>query len=557
MKSFSRFSVWLIIVMSIAVSCKKPFPKQTQYIPKDATLVLGISPKNLQQKLDKSKFNIDSLLKSLNKNATDSAGNISWEDIKNSGIDLSSNIYAFVNQQGSVMTGQSVNTGMVAALKNAGSFEAFLKKQDSNTEIKKGANFSYAVLKEGFTAGWNDDILILSNVSATKSAASNEDAATQKQLTALFAQKEDESVASIDEFRNLSTEKADVLFWTNSSSSLASVPFIGMTKAADLFKDSYTAGLINFEEGKAVMNTNTYVGKDLKDILNKYSGSKLDLDLVEKYPYPVNGFALISFNPKIIAEIIQYIGFTPTVNQFFQQFNFTIDDLLKAFKGDFAFAFSDFGVTESTNEYNPRLKVKSPSAKLLFDARIGDKASYEKVVSALAEKGIMVKQGDQYLPKLMLDNPDGFAMQTDDKNVVVASDSSLLRLYKNGKGDANIPADIKDKVKGKSSALYVNIISILNALPKDTINTPYAIQIENARHTFKNLVVTGENFDGKKITGSVELRMMNDKENSFVSIVKYFSSMATSLQAVDLQRDRIDLDSTNPEKDIIAPPVEK
>lgn len=556
MKSFSRFPVWLIIVMAIAVSCKKPFPKQTQYIPKDATVVLGVSLKNLQQKLDKSKFNIDSLLKSLNKNAADSSGNISWEDVKNSGIDLSSNVYAFVNQQGSVMTGQTVNTGMIAVLKNPASFEAFLKKQDPDTEIKKGTNFSYAQLKEGFTAGWNDDILILSNVSGYKTATSNQDTDV-KQLTTLFAQKEAESVASIDAFRNLSTEKADALFWTNSGSSLASVPFVGMTKAADLFKDSYTAGLINFEEGKAVMDTKTYVGDDLKDILNKYSGTKADLDLVEKYPYPVNGFALFSFNPKIIAEIIQYIGFTTTVNQFFQQFNFTLDDVLKAFKGDFAFEFSDFGFTESPHENNPRMKIKTPSAKLLFDAKIGDKASYEKVVSALAEKGIMVKEGNQYIPKLMQDNPDGFAMQTDDKNMVVASDSSLLRLYKNGKGDANIPADIKDKVKGKSSALYVNIISILNALPKDTIQSETAVQIENARHTFKNILITGENFDGKKISGSVELRMMNDKENSFVSIVKYFSSMATSLQAIDLQKDRIDLDSTNPEKDIITPPVEK
>ncbi len=247
-------------------------------------------------------------------------------------------------------------------------------------------------------------------------------------MATLFAQKEDASISSIPEFKDLMGEKADLQFWTNSSSSLAMIPFIGMTKAADLFKDAYSASTVNFEDGKVTMKSKSYSGKDLKAMLDKYKGPTVNMDMVDKYPSTVNGFAAFSFNPQLIGDIIKYIGVDATANQYMQQMGFTMDDVLKAFKGDFAVVFSDFGVTSRPNEFAPGETISQPNAKLIFNAAIGDKASYDKIVSALTAKGLMVQQGGQYVPPQM----GSFVMNVDNKNLIVASDNALLQQYKTG-----------------------------------------------------------------------------------------------------------------------------
>ena len=64
-----------------------------------------------------------------------------------------------------------------------------------------------------------------------------------------------------------------------------SVPLLGMTKIADLFKNSYGAGTVNFENGKVTANFKSYCGKDLADILNKYKSSAADMNMVNQYPF--------------------------------------------------------------------------------------------------------------------------------------------------------------------------------------------------------------------------------------------------------------------------------
>ncbi|MGI8950644.1 MAG: DUF4836 family protein [Chitinophagaceae bacterium] len=533
MKKTLRFSLLLLMIASVVSSCHKS-PKQTQYIPKDATFVIGINPESLQEKLAANHLNLDSLFNSFtDTNSVSSYFRIkNWNDIRTSGIDWENNIYVFVNSSGSIMNGQTTSTGVVAVMKNQSDFETFLKKQYSNIDIKKASNYSYAILKDGNAAGWNSDIIILSNANlstmvpyqTSPNTFNNKDTAAQKQLATLFAQKEDQSVASISQFKDLSTQKADMLFWTNSNSSFATIPFIGMTKAADLFKDSYTAGTINFEDGEAKMQTKSYAGKDLKEILNKYKGSTVNMDMVDKYPSSVNGFSVFSFNPQMLGDIIKYIGFDATANQYFQQMGFTLDDVLKAFKGDFAIVVSDVGTEEKPNEFAPGETTKKPTAKFIFNAAIGDKASYNKIAAALAAKGWMVQRNGQYVPAEM----GGSAMSVDDKNLIVASDSILLQQYKLASaGKAAIPSDVAGKAKGSAVDFYVDISSILKAYSAN--NSPENnIVLDKAKQTFKDVLFTGSNFDGSAVNGTFELRTMNDKENSLATLVKFFSTAAAT-----------------------------
>jgi len=360
------------------------------------------------------------------------------------------------------------------------------------------------------------------NVDSSGSTSNRNSA--QQILAPFFNQKEEESVGSIPEFMDLMKEKADVLFWSNSGSMFNSVPLLGMTKIADLFKNSYGAGTVNFENGKVIANFKSYCSKELAEILKNYKSAILDMNMVNQYPFPVTGYVVFNFNPQIISEIIKFGGLEGMVNQYLQKQELTLDDILKVFKGDFAIVFSDFSTGEKEYENNGNKAItRRPTAKLLFNATIGDKAAYDKMVSKLADEGLMEMHNGQYVPKAM---GGEFAYDMNGKNLIIATDNSLMQQYLSGKGNAAIPADIAGKSKGKSFAAYVDINKILQSLPADSGGK----SIQAARATFKSAVSTRDNFNGKYVTSNFELTTMDDKENSLASLIKFFVSASKQIE---------------------------
>ena len=567
MKHIQRYALLFVAILVIATSCKKSVPEQTKYIPKDAMFVFDLNWKSLSEKASKGNINWDSLFRSVSNQEEDSMmreGKKKLDDFIHSGIDTTKDIFFFAKMGGSIMGGQSVSGGVVGGMKDAAQFEAYIKKQPDAGEVQKGSNYSYIKLTEGVYVGWNSDVVILAGSQNTPSrfydstgSSGSSGGANQQVLAALFAQKEEESVASIAEFRDLMNEKGDMLFWSNSSSALSSVPFLGMTKFADLLKDSYGAGVINFEDGKVTASFKSYSGKDLADILKKYAGPTVDMSMVNQYPSPLEGYAAFSFNPQLIKEIIKYGGFESTVNQFMDKAGYSLDDILKVFKGDFAVVFSDISYNEKEYDYNGmQFKSKSPGAKLIFNAAIADKATYDKLAAKLADQGLMEMKNGQYVPSHM----DGMAFSMDGKNLIIASDSSLLQQYLAAKGNAAIPSAVADQSKGKAIAFYIDINKILEPFAADSSMGGESARA--AKATFSNATATSENYNGKYIASSMELKMVNEKENSLVSLVKFFA--AVSKEAVKMENrmnhggmmdmDDMEMDSL---KEMMPPPQPK
>lgn len=509
-------------VVLLFAACKKSVPKQTQYIPKDATVVFAVNAKNLQDKLDNSKISVDSLIKAAMADNHAAPDDIKkWDDIKNSGIKWQSELFVYMQSKGSMMNGSNMIMGVVAALDDATKFEAFFKKQQPKADVKKASNYTYADATGGFTIGWNKDVVVVVNAIGGRFSNNGAVNNAEAQLAAVFAQKETESVAGIPEFRELAGEKADMLVWTNSSASLSSIPMLGLTKAADLFKDCYGAATINFEDGKVTGNYTSYLGKTLADILKKHAGPTIDMGALEQYPSNnIDGFLSFAFKTEAILDVVKYIGVDGMANQYLTTIGFTLEDVLKAFKGDITAVFSDFAIEEKANEFYPEYKVKTPVFKLIVNSKTGDKAAFTKVANALAQKGILVQQGNQYVPVM----PMGpYKVTADEKNLFVASDSVILQQYKAGTGKAAISDDVKSKIKGKAAAFYVDINKILKAVPADSSYAPVMAQ---AIATFKDGFFTADNFDGKKGKGYMELRTGNDKENSLATLVKFIKAVS-------------------------------
>ncbi|MCW3115422.1 MAG: hypothetical protein JWR18_3818 [Segetibacter sp.] len=549
MKSI-RLCLLLLLSVAFITSCKKAVPKQTKYIPKNAIFVATINTKSLQSKLAKNQATIENIVKSMSgSDTTISKGKQEWEDIKNSGVDLDENIYvAVVNKGGGMSTGGgTVVTSVIGGLKDAGKLEAYIKKKDPTSEVRKEKDYSYATVKGDNMVAWGKDVIIM--MSYQKSFSPNDmqyDSATgsfnmgtppnatnnmKSEMETNFNLKEDQSVASIPEFRDLMQEKSDASMWVNSSASMGDLP-LPLPRLKELFSNSFTAAKINFEDGKITMNSKSYYSKELRDIIKKYSGPTADLALVENYPSDnINGFGVFSFNPAMINELVKYLEVGGMIDGYLTKMmgsNYTLQDALKAIKGDFAVVVSDLKTQPLADSLRGMPMNSMPSFKMIVNIPVGDKVQMSRLMDKLVEMQMLVKNNNQYVLSPNMQRM-GYQAVVDDKNLFIASDQAVLDQYKSKSKKANLNNDVMNDFKNKSGVGYVNIESILNGM-SPTGNTPGNDVLRKAKETFKDIKVYTDNFNGKFVEGYGELRFKNEKENSLTSLLGFIETASKNVK---------------------------
>src|SRR4029077_3504132 len=134
-------------------------------------------------------------------------------------------------------------------------------------------------------------------------------------------------------------------------------------------------------------------------------------------------------------------------------------------------------------------------------------------------KNILSKKADQY--QLGVAGGHDFVIETTGDALLIGSSDELIKSYESGKSKATLPGDIKKEINDKSSAVYVDITSILkNINPTDTSDVKV---LNQAKATFKNFIATSDKGNGKTITGDLELNFMNQNENSLASLAKFMA----------------------------------
>ena len=506
----NKFSLPVIIsVLLIAISsCKQNVPQLALYVPKDAASVFVIDAKAITDKITSSGITLDSLANMLNKSDND----LRWSDIKNSGIDLTKSLFLFSKQNNSMQSGKTLSFGLIAEVADKNKLETFLKKQVTGADIKQDTKYKYLDIGNGNVAGWNDKVVIISGVN------SNE-AQSHQQLTALFTQTESNSVASIDGFKDALNKPGDIHFWSNASGKLSSLPMLGMTKLGNLFQDTYTEGTIDFENGKAVATAESHYNKTLSDILNKYPSRELDKSMISRYPQQINGFGIVALNPKVLLDILHYLGFDAMADSYASQMGFTTTDLVNAFKGDIAIMFSNFKMEDHAVPYLPGVNSKRPGGQFLLNAVIGDKVAFDKVMGALVNKKILSKNGDQY--QLGFFGGHDFVIEATSDNLFIASDDALVKAYEAGNSKSAMANDVEKEIDDKSMAMYVDVAAMLQKT--NSSDTSGLKTMQAAKATFKNFIASADKSDGKSMQANLELNMINTNENSLASLVKFMA----------------------------------
>jgi hypothetical protein len=541
-----RIALSLLTAIVLLSSCGKKAPKEAKYIPKDAAYTMVVDVKSLHDKLKKGNLGIDSIIKKIERITGDTMNaknKQEWEDFKANGINQEGNLTFFMQQKGK--SGQTYLVNVMAQVTDQSKLEAYLKKQEDSKEkvIVKESGYSYIRLGNNSMLSWNADIAMITlyqkqykyefDSSGNYGAADESigEADMKKSVAGYFSQKESESMASVDYFKDMFKEKADGYFFTSSAGTLAalksSLP-LDLPKLDELLKDNYGTGTFNFEDGKIVTKGISYTNPQLTAILKKYPGASVNVSAVENFPSQnVNGFLLLSFNPEMIDGVLKEVGMDGIADGYLNK-NLGISraELIKALKGELNLAIGDFGVAPS----QPAM-YGQPNYKLLFSAAIGDKAAFNKLMDKAVEasQGMVVKTATGYELAAPMAQSTGFFLHTDDKYLYIARDSAVYAAYAAGKTKAKVDADVLNRVKGKIVGGYMNINSVVTGAASSFGNSPIVTNIVTiVNNTFKDMIFTADNFDGKSIKSEGEVRMVDTKQNSLVSIVNMFFNIGSS-----------------------------
>ena len=558
MKQTVRTSFLVLLIAVTVASCKNNTPKEAKYIPKEASFVLSLDPQQMQDKLQKGGISIDTLLKRVFKNdSLDTKDKARLSELKdNAGIDWSGKVFLFMLQKTNGDNSLSNTVSLLGSLKDRAKLETHLKSQGElkNKEIKKEKDYSYLVLNGESMLAWNDQQLIATMYTHVqkpvydtvemifkKPSLANTEAEMKVQVSKYFTQKPKESLADVDIFTDMFKEKADGYVFTSANSSLAGLSMLPLQipKLEELLKDNYVTATLSFDDGKIVAKSTSYTNQLLGSVLKQYAGPTVNLSMIENYPSQnINGIVLAAFNPEIFGGILKQLEVEGLVNSFMEKTGVTSQDLYKSLKGDIAVVVSDINVEHPQLQFKTdetSMHKKKAFGKMILTAPVGDKVAFTKLMDKAVEHGVLKKQGTTYKVGGLFSFM-GLYIIADEKNLTIASDSLTYVQYMTKSTKSVINKEALDKFRGKSTVFYFDIAGTLNGFTKDSTGA-YNRSLNNAKSTFKDIIATSDNFDGKNIKAQLEVRMQNEKQNSLVTLTSLLTDIAVDMR-VQAKRER-------------------
>ena len=553
MKSALRYLLPSALLVFFFSSCSNKGPKEAGLIPKTASVVLVLDPGSMQDKLNAGGISVDTLLSRVfTRDSSDSENRKELDEFRNNaGINWKSQLFFFFSQKGNPKESSTTVMNVMGGISDVSKFEQWVKTQKelSKKTITKEKTYSYVLAEDNTMLSWTDKnvlVTIYNHVEVPKFDTATEqfnipekknvEADLKNEVNGYFTQEKSASMADVTAFTKMFKDKADGYFFSSSNASLNALSMLPLSlpKVEELLKDNYSTATLSFEDGKIVAKSATYTNPILSNVLKQYAGPTVNLSMIEKYPSDkINGIVMASFNPEIFGGLLKQLEVEGLVNGMMEKTGFSAQDLYKSLKGDIAVVVSDLGTSQPEPQEKKDEKDmmgKKPMGKMIFNAPVGDKVSFAKLMDKAAESGYIKKVGSTYKSGDLMAML-GIYMVADDKNFIIASDSITYTQYMSNNNKAVISTEVLNQFKGKSSVVYFDIANTLAGFMGS--NGDYNKSMKTAKETFKDVIGTSDNFDGNSIKGVFEVRMQNEKQNSLVTLTSLITDIAVDMRVAN------------------------
>lgn len=522
---------WLAVcTLLILASCSKS-NKQGRYIPENAAMVMHVNGESISAKLpwDEIKGNAvfqhayaDTNMPQFLKPVLDNPDN--------SGIDIKKDLLVFF-----VKDSVGSYIGITGSVKDVAKFKSFNLESSKGGSASEKDGISY-ISKDPACVGWDKDKFIYvintpqfdratkyGNTDESEQQMSRDNHAT---CAALFALKEGSSLAKDEKFSTLMGKKGDIHFWMNTEQfygGMEGMAALSMIKLDKLYQGSYTTATATFENGKIDVEYKGYVGKAMKDVVKKYSGGKLDEAMLKRIPAQnVAAAFAFHFKPEGIRELLKALELEPIVNMGLAFAGFSMDDFIKANKGDIMMALTEFKMIQDSISF-PGLDGKTSTIKhermepqFIFAAAVGDKDAFGKIIKAVQKTA-----PDEGSNKMAYNTSNGFFALSNNKEMV----------EKYIAGNSNNNFEFISKVSGNPFGGFANIRMILQSMEKQATVDSNDIAIYQASLQFwDNVYITGGDYSDGGMSYKMEINLQDKNTNSLKQLNKYLGVIGKEME---------------------------
>lgn len=555
-----KFSFLAIAVLAIVfASCSGK--KSNVPVPANAALVFHFDGASLNSKLSWDEIKNSEWFKKLKEQAdnSDETAKKLMENPEESGLNTKSDFYFFLTPRG--------RGGYMAAICNISDvkkFEDFLQKVSQGEKIEKGSGFSYMGEDEALLT-WNDKKLVFVvdnpdiNSAGSFSGSSRQQRFEKDSLIAIAKEiydlKGKKSLGNNSKFSSLLNDKGDMHFWVNAGSlySNAMPAILALTKASLLFEGNISTGSLSFENGKIIIKGKNYYNKEIAAIYKKVSDKTLNEDMLRKIPAGNVAAAMaFSFPPEVIKEFITLMGVDGLANMALAETGLTIDDFIKATKGDMLLSVSDFTVAEKekkiemgSGEEPYVYKTTEPDAKILFSTSIGDKSAFDRLTEAIKDM-ISKKAGEEASNEIMNKVP----YTVKDNWFITGNDSVTMNSY----GSAKTEHPFISKIKGHPMGGYIDIQKFISGSKPSFADDKLAnIIADESLKTWQDIVFYGGEFKNDATESHGEINFVDKNTNSLKLLNNYLGFIVVKImeeekrksEEVKLMEKEIKIDNLN------------
>ncbi|MEO7768706.1 MAG: DUF4836 family protein [Ferruginibacter sp.] len=523
----------------IFASCTKS-NIQGKLIPKDAGIVIRLDGKSLSSKLPWDEIKQNPLFVEM---SNDSTIPIALKSIldnpENAGIDTKTDCIFFIIKDS--IGGYVAFEGKV---KDEAKFKAFNQNITEHGAASETEGVQF-ISKSPVCVGWNKETFVyifdapqisrmdelskrmMRDSINIRSNSVRDIGATCKSV---FALKENNSLAKDEKFTSLMKETGDIQFWMNAeelSKGSSSSSALAMVNLDKFYKGYITTATMNFDNGKMLVNSKTYASDEMVTLFKKYSGGKISEDMIRHMPgKDVIAVMALNFKPEAIRELIKMTGLDGLINMGVQKIGFTLDDFIKANKGDIFFGLSDLVIKTDTVSYKFKDQQKSmsvspkPDFNFIFSASIGDKEAFNKLVNAGKSMGKGVYNDSSKSPVAFSSNGTYFALSNNKQNV---------DLYL---GTANSDFDFIKKISGEPFGGYLNIQKLLKSFQSEAVkDSSFKIGYDATLQMWDNVLWKGGNYSDGGIQQTIEINLVDKTTNSLKQLNQYAAKLSQLYKA--------------------------
>ncbi len=537
------FRLTLLTTLSVLVlaSCKKT-NKEGRFIPKDAAIAVHVNGASLSAKLPWDEVKQNVLFKEI---YADTGITVFVKQVlknpDNSGINTKTDMIFFAERDSS--GGIIAFTGTIKDAEKFKLFNLDVTKGGSESE-RDGVNY---ISKYPMCVAWNKEKFVYITDAPQFNQQSNNTKSRDLGVACknIFDLKESNSLVEDEKFTTLLKKAGDIHFWMNAEQlnkggiTNAALTMISLSK---LYEGNITTATVNFENGKILIDTKSYANKEMTAVYKKMGGKNIDEDMIKRLPAKeVAAVFAMSYKPEGIKDFLKILGVEGYANMGLAFAGFSLDDFIKANKGDILIAITNLQPKKSAFIFNDNTGADSSIAQpnVLFATSIGDKEAFN----------LLVKAGE----KFGKDQADKFpiAYNSDGKNFAIGSSKEDIDKFIANSSKNSF--DFLSKINGNPFGGYINMQYIMKAYEKEaTKDSSVKVAYDASLKMWDNIYMNGGNYDDGGMNYIIEITLLDKNTNSLKQLNQYLGTLSKLIKD---RKDKEKAISTLNDEGVIYPPL--